>query len=112
MIPSELILHTRSASLEVVYAEHRFMLPAAYLRAKSPSAENKQQPRYQPDVKLAKVVPVGNYAVQLYFDDGHHTGLYHWDYLRQLCLSMKREIEQLQKQQDETQVLHIQPGSK
>lgn len=109
MIPNELIVHTRSATLEVVYAEHRFVLPAAYLRAKSPSAENKRQPHYQPNVKLTKAVNVGNYAVQLYFDDGHHTGLYHWDYLRALCLSMKREMAKLQATRDDTQVLHIQP---
>ena len=28
---------------------------------------------------------VGNYALQFFWDDGHHTGIYTWDYLRQLC---------------------------
>ena len=33
---------------------------------------------------LAEVNPVGNYAVRLVFDDMHSTGIYSWDYLRQL----------------------------
>ena len=28
---------------------------------------------------------VGNYAIQFFWDDGHHTGIYTWEYLRQLC---------------------------
>lgn len=28
---------------------------------------------------------VGNYALQLNWQDGHSSGIYRWDYLRQLC---------------------------
>ena len=28
---------------------------------------------------------VGNYALQFFWDDGHHTGIYTWDYLYRLC---------------------------
>jgi DUF971 family protein len=28
---------------------------------------------------------IGNYALQPTWDDGHHTGIYTWDYLRRLC---------------------------
>lgn len=28
---------------------------------------------------------VGNYALQPTWDDGHHTGIYTWEYLRRLC---------------------------
>jgi len=28
---------------------------------------------------------VGNYAIQPFWDDGHHTGIYTWDYLKRLC---------------------------
>jgi DUF971 family protein len=31
-----------------------------------------------------EVTPVGNYAVRLTFDDMHSTGIYSWDYLREL----------------------------
>ena len=30
---------------------------------------------------------MGNYALQLVFDDGHDTGLYAWPYLYELCLN-------------------------
>lgn len=32
-----------------------------------------------------EVSMVGNYALQFWWDDGHHTGIYTWEYLRQLC---------------------------
>ena len=35
-------------------------------------------------VKIARLEPVGNYAVRIVFDDGHDTGLYSWAYLREL----------------------------
>lgn len=28
---------------------------------------------------------VGNYALQFFWDDGHHTGIYTWEYLYRLC---------------------------
>lgn len=28
---------------------------------------------------------VGNYALQFAWDDGHHTGIYTWEYLKRLC---------------------------
>jgi DUF971 family protein len=28
---------------------------------------------------------VGNYALQFFWDDGHHTGIYTWEYLYHLC---------------------------
>lgn len=36
------------------------------------------------DVRLREVKPVGNYALQLSFSDGHETGLYTWSLLREL----------------------------
>ena len=29
---------------------------------------------------------VGNYALQPFWDDGHHTGIYTWEYLKRLCV--------------------------
>ena len=28
---------------------------------------------------------VGNYALQINFDDQHNSGIYSWEYLRELC---------------------------
>ena len=68
-----------------------FALPAELLRVMSPSAEVKG---HGPDtrvtvpgkknVRIARLDPVGNYAVRIVFDDGHDTGLYSWPYLREL----------------------------
>jgi DUF971 family protein len=66
-------------------------LPAEYLRVESPSAEvqghspdQRQIVHGKQDVAISAVEPVGHYAVRLVFDDGHHTGIYSWDYLYQL----------------------------
>lgn len=34
---------------------------------------------------LEEIERVGNYAVQLVWGDGHHAGIYTWDYLYNLC---------------------------
>lgn len=71
----------------------RAQLDFAYLRANSPSAEHKGHgrvaitPRDQcidQGVNIIGAEPVGNYAIQFVFDDGHSTGLYTWAYLYQL----------------------------
>jgi len=36
------------------------------------------------NVGIRAVEPIGQYAVKLVFDDGHDTGLYSWNYLREL----------------------------
>lgn len=36
-------------------------------------------------VGLEDVEMVGNYALQFLWDDGHHTGIYTWEYLYRLC---------------------------
>lgn len=35
--------------------------------------------------KVENVQMVGTYAIQFFWDDGHHTGIYTWDYLYHLC---------------------------
>jgi DUF971 family protein len=35
--------------------------------------------------KIEALEPIGNYALQPTWDDGHHTGIYTWEYLRTLC---------------------------
>jgi DUF971 family protein len=34
---------------------------------------------------IEKVELVGNYALQPFWDDNHHSGMYTWEYLRRLC---------------------------
>lgn len=87
--PTELRLHKGGRTLTVSFdnGEH-FDLAAEYLRVKSPSAEvqghSAEERKTVPgkrDVAVIEVLPVGNYAVRLVFDDLHSTGIFGWDYL-------------------------------
>jgi DUF971 family protein len=90
--PSELRLHKDRKTLTVTFeGGERFDLPAEYLRVKSPSAEvqghSAEERKTVPgkrDVAILEVLPIGNYAVRLVFDDLHDTGIYGWSYLREL----------------------------
>nr|VFK55562.1 MAG: DUF971 family protein [Candidatus Kentron sp. TUN]VFK56202.1 MAG: DUF971 family protein [Candidatus Kentron sp. TUN]VFK62443.1 MAG: DUF971 family protein [Candidatus Kentron sp. TUN] len=84
--------HQQSRILDATFeGSEPFRLSAEYLRVYSPSAEvrghgpgqeilqtNKER------VKITKIEPVGNYAVCLYFDDGHDTGIYSFEELYDL----------------------------
>ena len=90
--PSELRLHKDRKALTVTFeGGERFDLPAEYLRVRSPSAEvqghSAEERKTVPgkrDVGIIEVLPIGNYAVRLVFDDLHDTGIYGWSYLREL----------------------------
>ena len=96
--PTELRLAKDRRILTVAYeGGESFALPAEYLRVKSPSAEvqghspdeRKTVPGKR-DVMILEVQPVGNYAVRLVFDDLHSTGIFSWDYLRDLGRNQAR----------------------
>ncbi|MFZ6030906.1 MAG: gamma-butyrobetaine hydroxylase-like domain-containing protein [Chloroflexota bacterium] len=38
-----------------------------------------------PATRLSKVEAVGNYAITFAWEDGHHDGIYNWQYLRTIC---------------------------
>jgi len=70
-----------------------FRLPYEYLRVFSPSAEVRGHGPGQEvlqvgkrEIEIRQVEPVGSYAIQPTFSDGHATGIYSWDYLYQLGL--------------------------
>lgn len=91
--PEGIQLHTRSRELELSYpGGESFRLSCEFLRVMSPSAEVKGHGPGQEVLQVGKlnvaitaIRPVGNYALQLVFDDGHDSGLYSWDYLHTLC---------------------------
>ena len=93
--PLAIDLHRKSQELELRYADgSSYRLPSEYLRVYSPSAEVKghgpgQEVLQTGKIKVAitDIKPVGHYALQLVFDDGHDTGLYAWDYLYDLCVN-------------------------
>ena len=96
--PTELRLKTAEKLLEIVFDDgSHFRLPAEYLRVESPSAEvqghgpgQKQIVAGKSKVGIARIEPVGHYAVRLVFDDRHDTGIYSWTYLYTLGVEQAR----------------------
>lgn len=92
-VPTELNYHKKSRVLEVAFGDElRRQLSAEFLRVYSPSAEVRGHGPGQEvlqigkeDVDITRIEPVGNYAVRLYFDDGHDSGLYSWEELYRFC---------------------------
>lgn len=97
-VPVEIRLHQASRSLEVAYADgDRYQLPCEYLRVYSPSAEVRGHGPGQEVLQTGKrmvgisaIEPVGNYALQFTFTDGHDSGIYSWSYLHELCVGQER----------------------
>lgn len=87
--PTEIKLHQKSRVLEIAFADGAiFCLPCEFLRVYSPSAEVRGHGPGQEvlqtgkkDVEISRIEPVGQYAVQLHFSDGHDTGIYSWELL-------------------------------
>ena len=87
--PTELRLHKDRKTLTVAFdSGEKFDLAAEYLRVRSPSAEvqghspsERRTVSGKQNVQILEVLPVGNYAVRLVFDDTHSTGIFSWDYL-------------------------------
>jgi DUF971 family protein len=42
-------------------------------------------PMYKEPAKPKEVKPVGRYALNIAWNDGHASGIYSWDYLREIC---------------------------
>ncbi len=92
-VPTEIRLHKKSRILELVYPDDsRYELSCEYLRVHSPSAEVRGHGPGQEvlmvgkeSVAITAIEPVGRYAVRLRYSDGHDSGLYTWQYLRELC---------------------------
>ena len=90
--PTELRLDKDKRILTVSFDDGKsFTIPAELLRVLSPSAEVQGHSPEQRvtvagkrNVGIARLEPVGNYAVRIVFTDGHDTGLYVWEYLREL----------------------------
>jgi DUF971 family protein len=81
--------HGRSRVLEISFSDGaQFRIPFELMRVYSPSAEVKGHGPGQEvlqtgkrDVALVGIEPVGNYAIQPTFSDGHSSGIFSWDYL-------------------------------
>jgi DUF971 family protein len=91
-VPSGITLHQKSRVLEIAFADGKsYRLPYEFLRVYSPSAEVQGHGPGQEVLQVGKskveirsLDPVGSYAVQPAFSDGHATGIYSWAYLHHL----------------------------
>ncbi|MGH1462254.1 MAG: gamma-butyrobetaine hydroxylase-like domain-containing protein [Neptuniibacter sp.] len=91
-LPTQIRLHQKSRTLELTYDDESFELTAEYLRVHSPSAEvrghgigNGVLQTGKKLVGIKELIPTGNYALKIVFDDGHDSGLYTWDCLYDLA---------------------------
>lgn len=90
--PTDITLHAVSRVLEIAFSDGRvFKLPYEFLRVYSPSAEVRGHGPGQEtlqvgkrEVTITRVDPVGHYAIQPVFSDGHSSGIYSWDYLYEI----------------------------
>jgi len=106
--PTEIKLHQQSRVMEVAFDDGRsFRLPYEYLRVYSPSAEVRGHGPGQEVLQVGKkeieirlVEPVGSYAIQPTFSDGHSTGIYSWEYLYQLGIEQDSRWAAYLKQMD------------
>ncbi len=91
-LPTEINLHQQSRVLELAFDDGaRFRLPCEYLRVYSPSAEVRGHSPATAKLQVGKervrvtdLQQIGHYALKIFFDDGHHSGLYDWQYLYKL----------------------------
>ena len=91
--PTDIQVHDAGRRLDVIYDDGVTATNSAEkLRVNSPSAEVQGHSPSQrvvvkgkENVRIVDLKPIGNYAIQIVFDDGHNTGLFTWDYLRQLA---------------------------
>ena len=80
---SELLVTFEAGGSHVLRAELlRVMSPSAEVQGHSP--EQRVTVGGKRHVKIAQVLPIGNYAVRLVFDDGHDSGIFTWTYLMEL----------------------------
>jgi len=107
--PTEIKLHQKSRILEIAFADGKtFQLECEFLRVYSPSAEVRGHGPGQEvlqigkkNVDIAKIEPVGSYAVQLAFSDGHDTGIYSWDLLYEYGMRQEEMWQHYLKRMEE-----------
>lgn len=90
--PKKIRLHQADKKLQLCFANREYLLSAEYLRVHSPSAEVRGHGADDGTlisgklhVGISNITAAGRYALQIVFDDGHDSGIYTWNYLRELA---------------------------
>lgn len=94
-------IRKKSAVVELTYQnQESYQLSFEFLRVHSPSADVRGHAGSEgvlqygkSDVIIEKIEQVGNYGLQMYFDDLHHSGIYTWDYLYHLATEQESLYE-------------------
>lgn len=98
----EHIAISKSAGIKIDWRDgHHSDYPLAWLRDHCPCAtcsgahgttpqpSNYSKPEllpiFKPALKMSSVEPIGQYAIRIYWNDGHSTGIYSFDHLRSIC---------------------------
>ena len=103
--PQALTVHETSRVLEVGFSDGAtFRIPFELMRVYSPSAEVQGHGPGQEvlqtgkrEVGITAIAPVGNYAVQPTFSDGHDSGIFTWDYLYHLGAQQQQLWQQYEE---------------
>ena len=118
--PTEINFHQKSRTLEITFDDgSNFTMSAEYLRVHSPSAEVQGHGPGEgvlqvdkEDVNIKHIEPVGNYAIQIHFDDDHNTGIYAWETLYKLGANMEENWKAYLDRLREAGAPHSQLGTK
>ncbi|KAA0445789.1 MAG: DUF971 domain-containing protein [Candidatus Thioglobus sp.] len=91
--PSNITLNKGKNLLTLTFDDIKYPLSAEYLRVYSPSAEVVGHGPGQETLQIGKenttikrIEPTGNYAIILFFSDGHDSGIYSWEHLHKLAI--------------------------
>lgn len=118
--PVEINLHQKSRTLAIKFDDGaEFEMSCEYLRVFSPSAEVQGHGPDEgilqvdkEDVNIERIEPVGNYAIQLSFDDSHNTGIYSWETLYRLGANKENNWRDYLQRLKEAGAPHSQLGNK
>ncbi|MBI5030351.1 MAG: DUF971 domain-containing protein [Chloroflexi bacterium] len=99
--PQKILIDTETQAMQIIWPDgHESIYDLTYLRRACPCAECQPwkegvgEPGKSPESVLkaegklnavSDVIPIGGYAIQFHWADGHSYGIYDWNYLRELC---------------------------
>ena len=93
--PRDLKANTPEGTLDIAWSDHgESRYPFRFLRENCECARCVHEITGErllvvelipPDIHIQKMKLVGNYAIKIYWSDGHDTGLFTWERLRELC---------------------------
>ena len=76
----------------VPYVELRYYCPCAGCVDEHTGKRTLSKSSISPEIRPMDAQPVGRYALNLQWNDGHKTGIYHFDTLYEISLKQGRKI--------------------